>query len=66
MKIEYRVQRGSRVGAVHTPHHYADGTYVVSKTRYTRDYVHVHSLKEVLSHLDRGYRLRVSDPMSGM
>ena len=65
MKIEYRVKSGSRVGSVHTPHRYADGTYVVSMTRYTRDYVHVSSLEEVLTHLDRGYRLRVSDPMTG-
>lgn len=64
MKIKYRVQRGSKAGSVQTPHRYADGTYVVSMTRYARDYVHVSYLEEVLTHLDRGYRLRVSDPMT--
>lgn len=64
MKIEYRVQSGSKAGSVHTPHRCADGTYVVSKTRYVRDYVHVTSLEVVLTYLDKGYRLRVSDPVT--
>lgn len=64
MKIECCVQRGSKTGSLHTPHRYADGTYVVSKTRCVRDYVHVTSLEAVLTCLDKGYRLRVSDPVT--
>lgn len=64
MKIEYRVRRGSKAGSVHTPHRYADGTYVVSKTRFARDYIHLASLEAALTHLDKGYRLRVSDPVA--
>lgn len=60
-KIEYRVKRGKCIGKVLTPHKYVDGTYVVSKTRFKRDYVHVRSLREVVEHLDRGFKVRVSD-----
>ena len=66
MKIEYRVKRGRGAGSIHTPHRYDDGTYVVSKTRFEVDYVHVRTAEEILDYLDRGYRVRVSDPATGL
>lgn len=56
------MKSGKNAGAIHTPHKYDDGTFVVSKTRYEKDYIHVASLVEVSAYLDKGYRVRVSNP----
>jgi len=62
LKIEYRVNRGKQAGAVYTPHQYADGSYIVSKTRFEKDQIKVKSFPEIQQYLDRGYALRMSDP----
>jgi hypothetical protein len=64
MKIEYRVARGKQAGSIFTPHQNADGFYIVSKTRFEEDQVEVTSLREIKQYLDRGYSVRMSDPMT--
>lgn len=63
-RMEYRVTRGKYAGSILTPHQYADGSYVVSKTRFEEDQIRVTSLDEVKHYLDRGYALRMSDPLT--
>jgi hypothetical protein len=55
------VQRGDAPGTILTPHIYADGCYVVSKSRYEKHYVRVRSIEEVRKYLGRGYSLRMSN-----
>ncbi|MFE8070141.1 hypothetical protein QQM79_03700 [Marinobacteraceae bacterium S3BR75-40.1] len=62
MRIEYKVKKGKRAGEIHTPHPYSNGTYAVSKTRFKQDQIMVKTLWEVVSYLERGYRVRVSHP----
>lgn len=60
-----KVTRGKFTGALLTPHRHADGCYVVSKTRFERDYIRVTSEAEIIEWLRRGYRLRMSNPAVG-
>lgn len=61
IKIEYSVKRGKKAGAILTPHRYANGKYVVSKTRFKPDYVYVDCYSEILTYLQKGYKVRMSD-----
>ena len=56
------VQRGKAVGTILYPHVHKDGHYVVSPTRYEKDYIRVRSLEEVKEHLRRGFSVRMSNP----
>lgn len=58
------VQRGKEVGIALQPHRYADGTYVASKTRFERDYLHVHNLGQLIELWQQGYKIRMSAPRS--
>ena len=60
--ISYTITRGKQAGAVCVPHKHKSGQYVVSKTRFRQDYKYVDSLEEVLTFLQAGYKVRVSDP----
>ena len=62
LTITYTVARGKHAGKLFTPHKHACGRYVVSKTRFQRDYIYVETLDEVLRYLKAGYKVRVSDP----
>lgn len=55
------VVRGQNAGTILYPHLHADGSYVVSKTRFEKDYVRVEDPAGLLSWLERGYRLRMSN-----
>jgi hypothetical protein len=55
------VRRGKAAGAVLTPHIHADGCYVVSPSRYEKDYIRIRSIDEVKEYLGRGYSLRMSN-----
>ena len=61
MKMEAIVSRGENQGAKLYPHLGKDGRYVVSKTRFKRDYIRLGSLDQVREYLERGYRLRMSN-----
>ncbi|MEQ3622333.1 MAG: hypothetical protein ABNH42_13385 [Marinobacter sp.] len=59
-----RVNRGKKAGALLTPHLYKDGCYVVSMTRFEEDQIRVGTIEEVISYIQKGYKLRMSDPDS--
>lgn len=55
------VRRGKAAGTILTPHIHADGCYVVSASRYEKDYIRIRSIDEVKEYLGRGYSLRMSN-----
>ncbi|MBW0117150.1 hypothetical protein [Pseudonocardia abyssalis] len=59
-KFSYVVVRGRDAGLVLRPHEHADGCYVVSFTRFKRDYVRVPIGERLSPWLKRGYSLRMS------
>lgn len=60
------VSRGQHPGELLRPHVHGDGTYVVSKTRFERDYVRVTDPGELLGWLEKGYSLRMSNREAGI
>jgi hypothetical protein len=60
MKIFAKVSRGSQKGEIVTPHRHEDGTYVVSPTRFERDYIRVSTLEEFASEIRKGLKGRMS------
>ncbi|MGV1758854.1 hypothetical protein ACQZ6F_19220 [Rhizobium sp. A22-96] len=60
------VSRGANKGQIIFPHVHQGGTYVVSKTRFEDDYIHVSDPSEILSWLEKGYGLRMSNPEEGV
>lgn len=52
--------RGKTQGQICTPHRQNDGTYVVSKTRFAKDYVFVHTADEIIEHVKQGFSVRMS------
>lgn len=64
MDIQYRISLGKQAGTILTPHEYADGSYVVSKTRFAEDQISVKTIEEIKQYIDRGYAVRMSDPKS--
>jgi hypothetical protein len=59
------VSRGPKAGTLLFPHKHEDGAYVVSMTRYERDYIYVTDPDELLGWLEKGFRLRMSNPAAG-
>lgn len=62
MKIVAKVSRGPQKGEVVTPHRHEDGTYVVSPTRFEKDYIRVASLEDFASQIQNGLKGRMSSP----
>lgn len=60
------VGRGAQAGTRLFPHKHRDGCYVVSMTRFERDYVRVSDPREVLGWLEKDYRLRMSNKDGGV
>lgn len=60
------IRRGPNTGTLLFPHRHRDGCYVVSKTRYEKDYVRLSSVLEVIEHLEKGFSLRMSNPDEGV
>ena len=52
--------RGNTQGQIYTPHRQNDGTYVVSKTRFAKDNVFVHTADEIIEHVKQGFSVRMS------
>ena len=59
------VARGPDKGTIVFPHKHEDGMFVVSKTRFERDYVRVKD-SDILSWLKQGFGLRMSNPALGI
>ena len=60
------VKRGANVGALLFPHRHIDGAFVVSMTRFERDYVRVRFESDILGWLEKGDKLRMSNLDSGI
>ena len=60
------VRRGAQAGTVLYPHEHRDGSFVVSMTRFERDYIRVVNRAELLGWLEKGYRLRMSNRSGGV
>ena len=60
------VSRGPNAGKLLFPHKHEDGAYVVSMTRFEKDYSRIFNSCELLGWLQRGYRLRMSNPDAGI
>ncbi|MEO3429251.1 hypothetical protein AAFN88_10370 [Pelagibius sp. CAU 1746] len=60
------VSRGPHSGKFLYPHLHNDGRYAVSMTRFESDYVWLSDRSEILSWLEKGYRLRMSNPEDGI
>ncbi len=58
--LTYTPSAGKKAGKVHKPHLFNDGFYVVSQTRFARDYVKVRTLNEVYECYKKGFRVRMS------
>ena len=60
MKIIAKVSRGPQKGEIVTPHRHEDGTYVVSPTRFEKDYIRVATLEDFASQIRKGLKGRMS------
>lgn len=60
------VQRGKNKGKRLYPHTHEDGSFVVSPTKFERDYIRLASAGDIEGHLHRGLRLRMSNPAEGI
>jgi len=60
ISIHTQVSRGKHKGVLLTPHKHKEGHYVVSLTRFEKDYILVNSLSEALAYIHRGYSIRMS------
>jgi hypothetical protein len=56
------VKRGKAVGTILTPHVHEDGLFVVSTTRFDKDYVRVPREADLPALIKKGYKLRMSNP----
>ncbi len=61
-KIRFTVKRGRSVGAILSPHLHEDKHFVVSPTRFEKDYVRVKNEAELLDWIAKGYSVRMSNP----
>lgn len=60
-ELHFVVRRGKAAGVSLYPHVHSDGCYVVSPSRFEKDYIQVRSIDEVKAYLRRGYSLRMSN-----
>lgn len=60
------VRNGDKRGSLLFPHRYRDGSYVVSKTRFEKDYIKVTDEADLLLWLEKGYSLRMSNAANGV
>jgi hypothetical protein len=65
-KLHAFVARGANAGTLLYPHKHRDGSYVVSMTRFEKDYIHVTDPADLLGWLEQGYRLRMSNKEGGI
>lgn len=60
------VASGPDLGSIIYPHRYSDGRFVVSMTRFKKDYIYLDNPSELLDWLEKGYRLRMSNAQNGV
>ena len=66
MQIHATVSRGKNLGKSLFPHRHRDGAYVVSKTRFKKDYVRLQKIDDVINYIENGYSLRMSNKREGI
>ena len=66
MKIQSKVSRGAQKGTTLFPHLHSDGTYVVSMSRFQKDYVRVGTFEEIANYLPKGFSVRMSNAGEGV
>lgn len=66
VKLHAFVSRGDKKGTILLPHRHEDGMYVVSLTRFERDYIRVANEKDILGWLEKGLSLRMSNEAEGI
>ena len=62
IKLSYVVKRGQSVGAVLASHLHEDGNFIVSLTRFEKDYIRVRNESELPTWVEKGYSVRMSNP----
>lgn len=60
MQITAQVSRGVHRGEMLYPHRYSNGGYVVSSSKFSRDYHFVYTLSDVRDAVHRGLSVRMS------
>lgn len=61
-KLRYAVKRGRSVGTILTPHLHEGNYYVVSLTRFEKDYQRIEDEKFLPEWVSKGYSVRMSNP----
>lgn len=61
-KLHAVVKRGKAIGTILTPHVHEDGAFVVSRTRFEKDYIRVWHEVDLPAWIAKGYKLRMSNP----
>ena len=61
-KIRYTVKRGRSISTVLSPHQHEDNHFVVSLSRFKKDYVRVKNEADLLDWIAKGYSIRMSNP----
>jgi hypothetical protein len=64
-KLHAFVNRGKNKGELLFPHKHEDGKFIVSPTRYEKDYIRVEE-EQILRWLEKGLKLRMSNPNKGI
>ncbi|ESQ73503.1 hypothetical protein [Asticcacaulis sp. AC402] len=66
LQLHAFVARGPKAGTVIYPHEHQDGSFVVSMTRFAKDYVYLRDPDDIPVWLEKGYRLRMSNKDAGV
>lgn len=64
-KIKFIVKRGRNVGLALFPHFYEGGYYIVSISRFKKDYVRVSKTEDLIPFLEKGFKVRMSNTENG-
>jgi len=56
------VKRGRSAGTILTPHLHKDNCFVISLTRFGKDYMRVKQESDLHEWVDKGYSVRMSSP----
>jgi len=61
--VHYTIKCGKNAGVLLRPHRHLDGKYVVSPSRFSRDYLRFNSIDEAVAVATaKGFGIRMSDP----
>ena len=59
MKLTYTAKFGKLKGLPHVPYKARNGLFVVSKDRFSRNYIYVKTIEEAYQHLKAGLKIRM-------